>query len=190
MSIGCEDLDFLVLTADYLHHLPTFKCNNDELKGFLIEDAYENQLDRTSVTRLVFYKGRLAGYFTLVTDVIKKKELINGDGDPGFTYSTYPALKIARLTTHQEFERQGIGRCMLRKIYAIWIRFSAYIGCRIITVDAKPEAVGFYKRFDFHEAIIDPQKLKGRDTVPLYIDIHRESERISKNVPLSDYNDD
>ena len=189
MSINFEDLNFLVLTADHRHHLPTFKCKNDELRGFLIENAYQNQLDRTSVTRLVLNKGRLVGYFTLVADVIKKEELIDGDGEPDFIYGTYPALKIARLATHKEFERQGIGRCMLLKIFAIWIRLSDHIGCRIITVDAKPEAVEFYKKFDFHEAIVNPKKLKGRDIVPLYIDIHNELERIGKNAPLSDYDE-
>lgn len=78
---------------------------------------------------------------------------------------------------------------MLLKIFSIWIRLSHYIGCRIITVDAKPDAVGFYVNFFFHEAIIDPKKLKNRDTIPLYIDIHKELERIGKNAPLSDYDE-
>ncbi|MFA6363832.1 GNAT family N-acetyltransferase [Methanoregula sp.] len=187
MSVKFEDLDFLVLTADHLHLLPTFKCNNTELKGFLIEDAYQKQIDRISVTRLVLYQGRLVGYFTLVTDVIKKGELVDGDGDPDFKYGTYPALKIARLATHQEFERQGIGRYALLKIFALWIRLSAHIGCRIITVDAKPTAVGFYKKFGFQEAIMDPKKLTMRETIPLYIDIHKELERVRKNSVLSDF---
>lgn len=176
MSISIDELDFVVLTADTLSLLSTFRCRNEELKGFLIEDAYRNQKDRTSVTWLVLHNGRLVGYFTLVTDVIKKREVDDSDGDPEFRYSEYPALKIARLATHQEFERQGVGSSMLIKIYTIWIRLSAYIGCRIITVDAKPEAEGFYEKFSFHKAIIDPKKLQGRDTVPLYIDIHKELE--------------
>jgi hypothetical protein len=76
---------------------------------------------------------------------------------------------------------------MLLKIFAIWIRLSKHIGCRMITVDAKPEAVGFYKRFSFHDAIIDQKKLRGKDTIPLYIDIHRELERIGRSVPLSEF---
>ena len=187
MNISINDLDFLFLTTDNLDHLSTFKCKNPELKGFLIENAYQNQIDHVSVTRLVFYKGCLVGYFTLVTDVIKKKELNDGDGDPDFLYNTYPALKIARLATHQEFERHGIGRSMLLKIFSVWIRLSTHIGCRIITVDAKPDAVEFYTKFDFHQAIVDPQKLRNRDTIPLYIDIHKELEKIDKNVPLSKF---
>lgn len=78
---------------------------------------------------------------------------------------------------------------MLLKIYSIWIGLTKHIGCRIITVDAKPTAVDFYKRFDFHEAIIDPRKLKDRETVPLYIDIHKELERLRTGAPLSDYDE-
>jgi len=132
-----------------LHLLSSFKCKNDELKVFLIENAYQNQIDRTSVTRLVFHEGHLVGYFTLVTDVIKKTELDDGDGDPDFTYGTYPALKIARLATHQEFERQGIGSCMLVKIYTIWIQLSSHIGCRIITVMRNPMPLGSMRNLIF-----------------------------------------
>ena len=189
MSVNLDDLKFVVLTADHDQYISTFKCKNPELKDFLTEDAYKNQLDRISVTRLVFLQGHLVGYFTLVTDVIKKNELAAADGEPGYKYQTYSALKIARLATHAEFERHGIGRYMLLKIFSIWIHFSRYIGCRIITVDAKPDAVGFYVKFSFNEVIVDPKKSKGRDTIPLYIDIHRELERIGKNVPLSDYDE-
>jgi len=187
MSITNDNLRFVVLTADHTHFLSSFKCENTELKEFLVENAYQNQLDRISVTRLVFYQGRLVGYFTLVTDVINKSELDDGDGVSDFKYTSYSALKIARLATHKEFERHKIGYTMLMRIFAIWIRFSKYIGCRIITVDAKPEAVGFYKKYGFQDAHKDQKKLKGRDTVPLYIDIHRELERIGKNVPLSEF---
>ena len=158
MSVDLDDLEFVVLTAAHDQHISTFKCKNPELKNFLTEDAYKNQLDRISVTRLVFYHGRLVGYFTLVTDVIKRGEIADSDGAEDFRYATYSALKIARFATDIEFERQGIGRNMLLKIFAIWIRLSKYIGCRIITVDSKPEAVGFYKKFDFHEAIIDKRR--------------------------------
>jgi GNAT superfamily N-acetyltransferase len=149
-----------------------------------VQDALKNQLDHISVTRLVFYQGRLVGYFTLVTDVIKSKEIAHEDGVDDFQYKMYSSLKIARLATHKEYERQRIGRNMLMKIFAIWIRFSKYIGCRIITVDSKPESVGFYQKFDFREAIIDPRKLEGKETVPLYVDIHKALIGSSKNRKL------
>jgi GNAT superfamily N-acetyltransferase len=176
MHPSIQDLEFKVLDTSHLCQLTSFNCSNVELKEFLTQDALQNQLDRISVTRLVFYQGRLVGYFTLVTDVIKRGEIADSDGAKDFRYATYSAIKIARFATHREFERQGIGRNMLLKIFAIWIRLSKYIGFRIITVDSKPEAVGFYKKFDFHEAIIDKRKLKDQSTIPMYIDIHKELE--------------
>ena len=183
MSISIQDLEFKLLDASHLRQLTSFTCRHSELKDFLTQDALQNQLDRISVTRLVFYENRLVGYFTLVTDVIKRGEIADSDGVKNFRYSTYSALKIARFATHTDFERQGIGRNMLLKIFAIWIRLSKHIGCRIITVDSKPEATGFYKKFDFHEAIIDKRKLKDKSNIPLYIDIHKELERVKKNTP-------
>ena len=115
MGISVKDLEFVVLDADY--DLSSFECSNAELKDFLTQDALSNQVARLSVTRLAFYKGRPVGYFTLVTDVIKKSELDTADGEQDFRYTTYPAFKIARFATHREFERQGVGRAMLLKIF-------------------------------------------------------------------------
>lgn len=39
MSVGLDNLEFVVLTAAHDQHISTFKCKNPELKGFLIEDA-------------------------------------------------------------------------------------------------------------------------------------------------------
>lgn len=96
-------------------------------------------------------------------------------------------MKIARLATNQNYENRHIGRNMLIKIYTIWIEFSRYVGCRIITVDAKPEAVGFYEKFSFQKAIIQPKKLQGRDTIPLYIDIRKELEQLGVDHTLFEY---
>jgi hypothetical protein len=81
----------------------------------LIENDLNSQRDKTASTRLVIYEGKLVGYFILVTDVIRKREINDGDGEPAFKYFTYPAMKIARLATHQDYEHRQIGRNMLIK---------------------------------------------------------------------------
>ena len=187
MKIDINELTFLVLNADHIASLHTFECSNAELRAYLDENAYDDQIQRVSVTRLVFYQGTLVGYFTLVTDVIAKKDLCDGDGAPGYPYGSYPALKIARLATHQDYQGKNIGRNILMKIFSIWIRLSNYIGCRIITVDAKPAAVEFYKKFAFNEVTIDPHKLKNRETIPLYIDIRKELDGIDRDRTLQEF---
>jgi GNAT superfamily N-acetyltransferase len=185
MSPRDDDLQVVILNAD--HDLTLFHCDNQELENFLKQDALNNQYYFLSVTRLVFYHGRIVGYFTLVNDVIRKKEVIADDGEVDYHYTFYPALKIARFATHTDNQRQGIGRYMLLRVFAFWFRLSQYVGCRIITVDAKPEATGFYKKFGFREAIVSDKRLL--DSIPMYIDIGKASGQRARSVELNQFVD-
>ena len=153
---------------------PGFIRLNLNLMNFLKDDALVNQNNLISVTRLVFWKGDLVGYFTLINDSIEVRAVEECDREESYHFRKYPALKIARLATHSDYERFGIGRSMLRKIFTISITLSHYVGCRIITVDSKYSAVDFYKKFAFKQAIRTPG-----ETVPLYLDLKNALQRIS-----------
>jgi len=153
---------------------PGFIRLNLNLMNFLKDDALVNQNNLISVTRLVFWKGDLVGYFTLINDSIEVRAVEECDREESYHFRKYPALKIARLATHSDYERFGIGRSMLRKIFTISITLSHYVGCRIITVDSKYRAVDFYKKFAFKQAIRTPG-----ETVPLYLDLKNALQRIS-----------
>lgn len=181
MDILFEDLNFEILHAE--RDLSFFKCNNEDLYEFVTEAALSSQLKRLSVTRLALYEDQVVGFFTLVNDCIEARAINELDGDPGYPYTKYPAIKIARLATHDDFRHRDIGTNMLLKILIIMRRVSEYVGCRIITVDSKPESVGFYQKFGF--------KIASRhyvDTVPMYKDYpFEESDLI--NRPLSQFQD-
>ena len=169
--IPFKALEFVLLDAD--HNLSGFFSTEPELDEFLKDDAFENQRNLISVTRLVYWKGNLVGYFTLVNDSIEVRSVEACDREESYQYRKYPALKIARLAMHIDYERYGIGRSMLRKIFTIAITLSHYVGCRIITVDSKHSAVLFYKKFAFKQAIKTPN-----ETVPLYLDLKTALQRI------------
>jgi len=84
-----------------------------------------------------------------VTDCIDVKQVDPEDGRCGYPYRKYPAIKVARLATSKKHQGNGIGSRMLHEILTLTIMISEYVGCRIITVDAKSESVGFYERFGF-----------------------------------------
>ena len=159
------------------------QCRELDLTEFLIEDALENQAARLSVTRIVSYEGQVVGFFTLTNDCIIRKGVSDDDGEEWYPYPHYPALKIARLATHQEFEGRGIGRAMLLKTVAIAMRLSQYVGCRMITVDSKPDSEGFYQKYGFQKVLIK----KKADTIPLYRDFYRSYQEAEKDMspPLS-----
>ena len=154
-----------------------FSCGHADLDEFLIDDSMEYQQERLSVTRLAYIYSEIAGFFTLVTDCIDAKQVASEDGRRGYPYRKYPAIKIARLATSKAHQRNGIGSLMLREVLALTIMISEYVGCRIITVDAKPGSVGFYERFGFKRA-----KSRRSDPVPMYMDYHRLLEEEPRPV--------
>ena len=180
-KIPFDNLSFSLLNGDV--EVSLFQCREPDLTEFLIEDALENQAARLSVTRIVSYEGQVAGFFTLTNDCIIRKCVSDDDGEEWYPYPHYPALKIARLATHQEFEGRGIGRAMLLKTVAIAMRLSQYVGCRMITVDAKPDSEGFYLKYGFQKALMK----KKNDTIPLYRDFYRSYQEAEKGMspPLS-----
>lgn len=156
--ISFEELEFAILTPS--HDLSSFHCKNPELGAFLREDALVNQVHKISATTLVYWEEHLVGYFTLINDCIERQFVYRRDQRHGGTYRHYPALKIARLAVNSDFERRYIGTAMISMIYDVYNVISRYSGCRIITVDAKTDAIEFYRKFGFHEI---RQTKAGRD---------------------------
>lgn len=159
-----SDLTISIVTPEM--DLSLFSCSESELNEFLYENAFIDTQNYYSVTRVVLYKNSIVGYFTLIADSVS----IDGLDDaahPGYNYSKLPAVKIARLATDERFVRCGIGRYMMQEIITIAFLLTQYIGCKVITVDVKPDALPYYESFAFQKV-----KSKNRhETIPLYLDI-------------------
>lgn len=100
----------------------------------------------TATTHLVYHnESTVVGFVSLASGVINKKYLGDGDTKPGFEPDNYPTLLIARLATHADWEKRGIGTFMLSFSMATAIFLHRkYLGCRFISVDAKKDRVSFY----------------------------------------------
>jgi GNAT superfamily N-acetyltransferase len=153
-----SDISFERLTGD--HCIASFSCKNQELNDYLAADALKNQDAHVAVTYLAIYNGTHVGYFSVLNDSIIKKDIDPEDDKEWYTHSYYPAIKIARFATHQEYEGRDIGRAMLTVIRSIATEVSRYSGCCVLTVDAE----SFYERFGFHRAL----KTRKKNTIPMY----------------------
>lgn len=181
MGIPYEELEFKILQPT--HNILDFWCSEIELNSFLRENALYYQQYCLASTHLVFFEGSLVGYYTLVNDCIETKYIPVDERDAVFIHEKYPAMKIARFAVHENFEDMDIGTSMLDRIFAIAIRTSRYVGCRIITVDAKRCAegerrtpVGYYQKFGFK---IAQKKIKDTsETIPMYRDFYKTKEEI------------
>lgn len=182
VKIDPEDikLENLTSTTD----LSTFDCGDADLNDFIKNDALPNQNAFFSKTRVAYYQGKsklisnsgrlysgeVLGFISLITDNIDKN-LAGEVSKEAYRYRYYPALKIARLGTHCDYKRKGIGTALLDEamLSALSIYKQSHSGCRLVIVDAKAtsEALGFYEGFGFYKAL---KPVKGRDTIPMCFD--------------------
>ena len=146
--------------------LSTFFCTDNDLNDFIHNDASLDMQHGYSVTHLVKKDGFTVGFFTLVTDSIETKLIDKGEF-PDYPYGKLPAMKIARLATHKGFERQGIGDFMVNEAFIRAYDLARHVGCCVITVDAKIDAVGFYEKYAFFRA----KKKLHLDTVIMYLNL-------------------
>ncbi len=123
-----------------------FDCGRDAQNGFLYARAWRDAKACVSVTHLLFIKGIMAGYVTLLTDRLA----LGPDEKPrGVTWRLVPALKIAQLAVDRRFAGHGLGRFLVGYVVEYARTFRGAVGCRMITLDAEPELVGWYEGMGF-----------------------------------------
>lgn len=152
MRITLADL-YVVKADPTKHDISAFDCGDADLNDFLKNDCFHYQREYLSHTRLVFNEGKqLVAFLTLLNDSIllktkEKKKLI------GYRWiiSSFPAVKIGRLAIAKKFQRQGIGKELVKYTIGLVVRLNKelHIGSRFITLDAYPVSIPFYERCGF-----------------------------------------
>ncbi len=180
-KIPYVELQNLPLTEKF--NLTSFESANADLNDFLKNDALVDQEWMVSKTYLCCWKKSIAGYITLVTDTLEVKVVDEQDGIKGYPYHKYPCVRIARLAVDKTFERRGIGRFLMLAAIGMAIDVSSKIGCRYITVDSKPESVGFYEKHGFKLI----EKYKDSDFPKMYLNMYPIIKRMQRNESLEEF---
>lgn len=134
-----------------------FKCSEDDLNGFLFDDAKHFHQELMAVTYLLEdpQKNVTVAYFSLLADKI------SFNPDEKFVWNklnrnipnpkrrrNYPAVKIGRLAVNEQFAGCGVGTFVLDSIKYTFTTVKR-LGCRFLTVDALSSATSFYERNGF-----------------------------------------
>ena len=143
------------LTEEDKDLLGTNTYGDADLDDFLKSDALRLQelnVVKTFVALhliegLVGYISLLADAVTLETKERKKLSLSHQD------HPIVPALKIARLAVREDFRAKyrGGGEALVRFSFNRALLLSDLVGCRLLTLDAYPQSVEFYKKLGFVE---------------------------------------
>lgn len=150
-------------------NLTGFDCGDEDLNNFLFEDALKNQRDLISVTKIMQKNEAVIGYYTLVPDTLERGKISLSDKIEGYQYHKYPTHKLARLAIDKNYQNMGYGGRLLGEFFKdVWLLIAAE-GGRFITVDARFEAVEFYKHYGFCAV----KSAKDNETVPMYLDVSK-----------------
>ena len=60
-----------------------------------------------------------------------------------------PILRIARLGVDIHYQGQGIGKKLLREMLYLALELEELVGCVGVFVDAKDDAIDFYRKYGF-----------------------------------------
>jgi GNAT superfamily N-acetyltransferase len=155
-----------------------FKSSDNDLNGFLFDDAKNYQKELMAVTYIIEDNtcDKTIAYFSLLNDKItfdaEQRSIwnkLNRNITNAKRRKHYPAVKIGRLAISESYAGKGLGKDIIRFIKFMFASGSR-TGCRFITVDAYQNAVGFYQKCGFN---FISTKDKNDATRLMYYDLKR-----------------
>lgn len=154
------------------------KKHSKEMELFLKEEAFSEQELGMNTTYLFLNDNsdKILAYLSLCNDAINLE--FQEREDEGVTYSSAPALKIARLAVDTSAMGQGIGKHL--------IEFSAYqaqlirehSGIFFLTLDCYAHRVSFYEAIGFVKNLIQPVVLPYDSPISMRMGLDLYCERI------------
>ena len=134
-----------------------FRCTEQDMNGFLFDDAKRYQTELMAVTYLLedSDKDVTVAYYRLLADKIsfnpEEKSAwnkINRNIPNNKRRKNYPAVKIGRLAVNEDYAGCGLGSMIIRNIMYTFTQVKR-LGCRFLTVDALRSATSFYEKCGF-----------------------------------------
>lgn len=155
--------------------------HSKEMDSFLKTEAYKEQEDGLNTTHLLIdtEASKIAAYISLCNDSIRLD--FSEQDKMGYSYTTIPSLKIARLAVSTDYQHHGIGKLL--------VQFSAYIGIQLrklsgvafVTLDCYKHRLSFYKSIGFVENVIQPIILPYDTPISMRLDIKEYLSQMALN---------
>jgi GNAT superfamily N-acetyltransferase len=141
--------DLVVRPLEPTDDRSTFRSGNIDLDRFFQRYAGQNQFrHHIGTTWVAIRAGGILGFVTVSAAHVEVGELPDGLRAKLPAYPL-PVLRLARLAVAEEAQGQGIGRLLLRVVFALAWRMADDFGCVGVVVDAKRDGVGFYDSLGF-----------------------------------------
>jgi GNAT superfamily N-acetyltransferase len=146
-----------------------FKSGEIEIDRFFVKFAGQNQFKhKIGNTYIAIEKEtqNILAYVTISVSSLKIDDLDISEFNKLPNYPL-PILRIARLGVDEKFQSQGIGKLLLQKMFYLAMEIEELVGCVGIFVDAKEDAINFYKKYAFEIAPVLNGELEVKPTQTL-----------------------
>ncbi len=128
-----------------------FASGDSDLDRFFQKYAAQNQFrHHVGATYVAISDSAIVGFATVSAATIHVDEIPDKHRKRLPQYPL-PVLRLARLAVDRRMQGRGIGRQLLRAVLSLALEMSNRIGCIGVLVDAKPDAVEYYRQYGFEE---------------------------------------
>ena len=120
-----------------------------------------------SVTYVGLKNGSIIAYIALAASTFRAALVKENEYDGEYRYRQFPAIKIARIAIDKNHQGLGYATFLIQYTFAILIKVRKYIGCFLITSDALPDRIQWYRKRGF-KLPYGPKEKPGRHSYPMY----------------------
>jgi GNAT superfamily N-acetyltransferase len=137
------------------HECSDFDCGSEPLNEYLKRFAWVNQQAGASRTYVASRGNRVVGYYTLAYGSVEH-ERAPPRVRKGLARYPIPVIVLGRLAVDRPYQRQGLGRGLLKDALLRALQAAGIAGLRAVLVHAKDEdAKKFYSKFGFEPSPVD-----------------------------------
>ena len=119
----------------------------------------------------------MAAYYTISNGSLRTEYLRTWKGFAKmseYQVNAIPCMIIGRLAVDRKWQNRGIGRTVMQRITIHALESSRYAGVRLLVVQAKNQAVDFYKKLGFDyvfETSEERKRHKTKNTKTMFFDL-------------------
>jgi len=141
------------------HVLEAFDCGQPDLNSWLLKHALQNQGANAAQTYIGLVNRVITGYYSLAVGQVEYADAPERL-QKGLAKHPVPIMLLARLAVHQDWQRKGIGRSLLRDAVLRTLQAADIADILALAVHAKDGAAKrYYEQFDFVPSPTDPLHL-------------------------------
>lgn len=156
------------------------KKHSKEMDDFLSEEAFDDQEKGLSTTYLFIRDSKLVAYLSLCNDAIQLD--FEEKTDMGLSYTTEPAIKIARLAVSNEAQGTGLGREAIEYAIVVSQNIRELSGVVFLTLDCYEHRLSYYEKIGFEKNLIQPIELPYDSPISMRLWIDEYLQNLTEEV--------